>query len=94
MIRRATPADLGVVRALRLEALRLAPTAYGSTLEREEAFDDTVWAGRLQPDAYPTFVWEDDTGGHGSVVGAACPDDPADAHSICRSRYAPAPRLH
>ncbi len=79
MLRRATPNDLELVRETRLEALRGAPSAYGSTLERELAYPDEVWLDRLQPDANPTFVWHDDDGTHGMVVGAPCPDDPADA---------------
>ena len=79
MLRRATPDDLELVRATRLDALRGEPSAYGSSYERERAYDDEIWLARLQPDANPTFLWLDDGGVHGMVVGAPCPDDPDDA---------------
>lgn len=46
-IHRATLADLAEVRAVRLRALQDAPYAFASTYEREAAFDDSAWAGRL-----------------------------------------------
>ena len=77
MLHRATPADLDAVRRTRLDALTRAPSAYGSTVERERAYPSDVWRERLHPDADPTFLWRDDSGVHGMVVGAP---DPVDIH--------------
>ncbi len=79
MLHRASPEDLEEVRRTRLDALTRAPSAYGSTVQRERAYPDAVWLARLQPDANPTFLWRDDAGVHGMVVGAPDPDDPVDA---------------
>ena len=58
-VRRLEPSDAPLLRALRLRALREAPDAFGSTYEREAAFDDERWAGRLAPDADPHFAVDD-----------------------------------
>lgn len=58
-VRRLEPRDASLLRALRLRALREAPEAYGSTYEREVAFDDERWAARLAPDANPHFAVDD-----------------------------------
>jgi len=46
-VRRATPADAAAWRELRLRALADAPTAFGSTLEREQGWSPSVYAERL-----------------------------------------------
>lgn len=68
MIRRLGPDEVGVLAALRLAALADAPTAYASTLEREEAYDDERWRFLLRADGHPTFVWDDEQGPRGMVV--------------------------
>ena len=45
-VRRIRPDEGPRLRALRLRALADAPTAFGSTLAREEAFTDDVWRDR------------------------------------------------
>ena len=47
-VRRFAANEWRVYRALRLQALRDAPDAFGSTLAREEAFPDVEWIQRLE----------------------------------------------
>jgi len=80
-VRRLRPEDYELIRAIRLRSLRLEPTAFGSTLEREAAFSDDDWRGRLAPDASPHFVTTDDSGvPTGMVVGALDPENRNLAH--------------
>lgn len=67
-IRRLTPEDSDLLRSLRLRALADAPTAFGSTYEREEAFTDEVWRHRLRADGHPHVVCE---GPDGAAMGLA-----------------------
>jgi ribosomal protein S18 acetylase RimI-like enzyme len=54
-IRRLTPEDAGLFQAFRLEALKNAPTAFGSSYEEEAQFPASVIEGRLavKPDRGP-----------------------------------------
>jgi GNAT superfamily N-acetyltransferase len=47
-IERVEPSEWQRCRDIRLRALREAPDAFGSTLAREEAFDSSDWAGRIE----------------------------------------------
>jgi ribosomal protein S18 acetylase RimI-like enzyme len=46
VVRRVGPDEGQVLKQVRLAALGDRPDAFGSTLEREEAFTDEVWAAR------------------------------------------------
>jgi GNAT superfamily N-acetyltransferase len=76
-VRRLRPDEFELLRTIRLRGLRDAPTAFGSTYEREHAFTTDVWQRRLHPDANPHYVFETDDG---TVVGIAAmaPDDDGD----------------
>ncbi len=52
-VRRLEPGDAAAYRALRLESLADAPTAFGSDVGRESGFSDAVWAERMV--ANPNF---------------------------------------
>jgi len=47
-VREATPEDWQVIRDTRLTALQEAPSAFGSTAEREAAFGEPEWRARTQ----------------------------------------------
>ncbi len=65
-VRRLAPSDWELLRRLRLEALQESPAAFGSTFEREVAFDEALWRSRLETSAY--FVAETAT----EAIGMAC----------------------
>ncbi|MDJ0788043.1 MAG: GNAT family N-acetyltransferase, partial [Myxococcota bacterium] len=46
-VRPFEPGEWELYRALRLRALGDSPDAFGSTLEREEAFEASAWESRL-----------------------------------------------
>ena len=48
LVRVAEPDDWATWRELRLRALQDSPSAFGSTYERERAFDETAWRERMQ----------------------------------------------
>lgn len=50
-IRRFAPHEWRTYRDLRLRSLAESPDAFGSTLERESAWQDTEWARRLEAGA-------------------------------------------
>lgn len=52
-IRQLTKDDFGILKAIRMEALRLEPAAFASSLEDWASLSDEEWAARLQ---LPIFV--------------------------------------
>lgn len=71
--RRVRPDESLRLRALRLRALADAPSAFGSTLAREEAFPDDVWQERAAHgaagDDRVTYVAEEDDRWIGMATG-------------------------
>lgn len=65
-VRRLDPSERDLLRDLRLRALAEAPSAFGSSLAREEAFTAADWDARLGRADAATFVAVDD---HGTPVG-------------------------
>jgi GNAT superfamily N-acetyltransferase len=83
-VRRIRP-DEGVrLRALRLGALADAPSAFGSTLAREQAFPDHIWheraAGGASGNERATFVAERDGRWIGLATGLA--NDPGTSEPV------------
>lgn len=79
-VRRIAPNEATVLRAVRLAALADTPAAFGSTLERELAFDDTEWLDRATnsstgDDRCTFLAWHDDGRVVGIVGGYVEPDD-------------------
>ena len=83
-VRRIRPDEGLLLRALRLRALADAPTAFGSTLAREEAFPERVWHERAAGGASgidrATFIAERDGRWVGLATGLA--DDPEEAGPV------------
>jgi ribosomal protein S18 acetylase RimI-like enzyme len=79
-VRRFAPHEWRVYRALRLQALRDAPDAFGSTLAREEAFPEEEWLSRLERGADSTtdlpLIVEDDARPIGLAWARIDSDDP------------------
>jgi ribosomal protein S18 acetylase RimI-like enzyme len=77
-LRRAESADEATLRELRLEALRDAPAAFGSTYERELARSSADWQRWLSSGA--TFILYQPAGAQGTVAGVRDETDPAIVH--------------
>jgi ribosomal protein S18 acetylase RimI-like enzyme len=66
MIRRLEPSDVDAFRAVRLDALRLHPEAFGSSYEDEAVLDRAEFVERLTTAGLVRFGAFDE---HGSLVG-------------------------
>ena len=74
-IRRAELGDEQILRELRLEALREAPLAFGSTYERELARSTADWQRWMSPGV--TFILYEPGGARGLVAGMRDETDPS-----------------
>lgn len=79
-VRPARPADWEVVRDVRLRALADSPSAFASTLAREEAFGEADWRRRLER-GYCVLAWADERP-VGTVAGFADDEDPRTHHLV------------
>jgi ribosomal protein S18 acetylase RimI-like enzyme len=77
-VRRAALGDEGVLRELRLQALREAPVAFGSTYEREVARTTADWQKWMSPGV--AFILCEPAGARGMVAGVRDEIDPAVVH--------------
>ncbi len=78
IVRALRPDEWELARDLRLRALELAPEAFRSSLERERAFEEQDWRGRLEPGTRPsiTLVAGEQGRACGFVGGIADESDP------------------
>jgi GNAT superfamily N-acetyltransferase len=77
-LRRAALGDEPILRELRLQALREAPEAFGSTFERELGRTTADWQRWMSPGV--TFILEDARDARGIVAGVRDETDPAVVH--------------
>ena len=55
-VEKANPDEWERVREIRIRALTDSPDAFGSTLEREERFEEIDWRNRLNQEGVATFI--------------------------------------
>ncbi len=88
-IRRLAPADWPTLRQVRLAALTDAPYAFGSTYEREIAFGEHDWRGRIQRSAwFVAFELDEPVG----LAGAHAPNDRPGTREVVSMWVRPAAR--
>lgn len=61
-IRQLNKNDLGVLKAIRMEGLRLEPAAFASSLEDWASLSDDEWAARLELPIFVAFQAEEPVG--------------------------------
>ena len=82
MIRHATSPDWAVVRAVRLQALADAPTAFASRWEDERDRPESAWRERLASPTAATFIAVDDPDAVGIVAVFLLPEDDTRTHLV------------
>lgn len=83
-----------VLRRLRLRALADAPEAFGSSLERELAFDEATWRGRLANPTSGNFVALDGSEPVGLATGIHLDHLPTGERLLVGMWVAPERRRH
>ena len=78
-LRRLIPQDADLLRSIRLRSLQDAPSAFGSSYDREQSFNPENWRSRLRSDSTATFVDED---ADGNIAGLATGIPDADESSL------------
>jgi GNAT superfamily N-acetyltransferase len=69
LIREVAPDDWQVMRDIRLEALREAPYAFGSTYAREALFTEAQWRGRISDRAVTYLAYLPDLAEPAGIAG-------------------------
>jgi ribosomal protein S18 acetylase RimI-like enzyme len=82
MISEVTPEDWQVMRDIRLEALREAPYAFGSTYAREALFTQAQWQGRISDRAVTYLAHLPDLTEPAGIAGAYVEGGEADLVSL------------
>jgi ribosomal protein S18 acetylase RimI-like enzyme len=89
-VRRLEPDDWELLRDVRLRSLADAPEAFGSTHEREAAFDETEWRSRAGSNGW--FIAVDGDEPVGIVAGYHDPEAPADQRHLVAMWVSPTSR--
>jgi ribosomal protein S18 acetylase RimI-like enzyme len=89
-LRRLSEDDWELLRDTRLASLADSPEAYGSTYEREAAFDESTWRDRARENTW--FVAAGDATPVGIVCGYDAPDSPPDQRHLVAMWVAPQAR--
>jgi GNAT superfamily N-acetyltransferase len=87
VIRMLEPSEWQALRKLRLRALKDSPHAFGSTYEREIAFDEVAWSQRFERTAWFAADQGDDL--CGMSAGMYAHDDPPHARELVSMWVAP-----
>jgi GNAT superfamily N-acetyltransferase len=81
-IRAVVPDDWAVMRDVRLEALREAPSAFGSTYAREAGFTEPHWRARISDRAVTYLAYVPDLADPAGIAGVFVEDGSAELVSM------------